>query len=168
MNKNMLIGIIVVVLVLAGGALLVKNKSASQPVSVMEQNLNQTDDTGIEVETQKEADEDKESVPEKSEDDELEEKSVGNVKSFNVTGANYSFDIKEMKVKQGDKVKINFTSKQSMHDWVLDEFNAQTKTLGDGQSESIEFTAGKKGTYEYYCSVGQHRKNGMVGKLIVE
>jgi plastocyanin len=28
--------------------------------------------------------------------------------------------------------------------------------------------ADKKGTFEYYCSVGQHRALGMKGKLVVE
>ena len=32
----------------------------------------------------------------------------------------------------------------------------------------VEFTVDKTGTFEYYCSVGQHRANGMVGNLIVE
>ncbi len=32
----------------------------------------------------------------------------------------------------------------------------------------VEFTADKKGTFEYYCSVGEHRVNGMKGKFIVE
>lgn len=168
MNKNMLIGIIVVVLVLAGGSLIVKNKSGSQPISVKEQNLKQSEDTGSVIENETELDEDQESVPEKSEDEVLDEKSATNVKSFNVIGANFSFDIKEIKVKVGDKVKINFTSSQGNHDWILDEFNAKSKTIGDGQTDTIEFVASKKGTFEYYCSVGQHRKNGMVGKLIVE
>jgi len=32
----------------------------------------------------------------------------------------------------------------------------------------VEFTADTPGEFEYYCSVGQHRANGQVGKLIVE
>jgi len=32
----------------------------------------------------------------------------------------------------------------------------------------VTFVADKAGEYEFYCSVGQHRANGMVGKLIVK
>ena len=55
-----------------------------------------------------------------------------------------------------------------MHDWVLDEFNAKTKVIQGGQTDTVEFTASKAGTFEYYCSVGQHRQMGMVGKFIVQ
>ncbi len=93
----------------------------------------------------------------------------GEVKTFEVTGEPFFFSLKEMKVKQGDTVKVTFSNKEGMHDWVLDEFEgAKTKTIAAGKSETVEFVADKKGTFEYYCSVGAHRANGMVGKLIVE
>jgi plastocyanin len=89
-------------------------------------------------------------------------------KTFNVTGTNFKFSTTEIRVKQGDKVTINFTNSAGFHDWVVDEFNAGTKQLAPGQSESVTFTASKAGTFEYYCSVADHRRQGMVGKLIVE
>lgn len=92
----------------------------------------------------------------------------GEVKTFTVTGKPFSFDVKEIKVKKGDTVKVVFTNTQGTHNWVLDEFGAQTKVLQAGASETVEFVADKAGTFEYYCSVGEHRQNGMVGKLIVE
>src|SRR3989344_6052704 len=73
-----------------------------------------------------------------------------------------------IKVKEGDKVRIEFTSSEGFHDWVLDEFNAATTKVNPGESSSVEFIADKKGTFEYYCSVGKHRANGMKGKFIVE
>lgn len=97
-----------------------------------------------------------------------EESAKGEVKEFTVVGDDFSFDKKEIKVKEGDTVKIIFQNKKGFHDWVLDEFDARTKQLQAGSEETIEFVASKKGTYEYYCSVGKHRQMGMVGKLIVE
>jgi cytochrome c oxidase subunit II len=91
-----------------------------------------------------------------------------NVKVFEVSGKPFEFSVKEIKVKKGDKVRINFTSTQGMHDWVVDEFNAKTKVIQAGQSDSVEFLADKTGTFEYYCSMPTHRQQGMVGKLIVE
>lgn len=88
--------------------------------------------------------------------------------SFNVTGNNFKFDVAQMKVKKGDKIKINFTNSEGLHDLVIDEFNAATPQIRAGETASITFTADKTGTFEYYCSVGQHRQMGMVGKLIVE
>lgn len=89
-------------------------------------------------------------------------------KTFTVEGGNFTFSVKEMKVKKGDNVQVVFQNKEGFHDWILDEFNAKTKQIKAGETETIEFVADKIGTFEYYCSVGKHRQMGMVGKLIVE
>ena len=90
------------------------------------------------------------------------------VKSFTVTGGNFSFSPSQMKVKKGDTVKINFANSEGFHDWVLDEFNVRTPQIAAGKTASVEFVASKTGTFEYYCSVGSHRQMGMKGTLIVE
>jgi plastocyanin len=92
----------------------------------------------------------------------------GEVKEFTVTGRNFSFSPSTMRVKQGDRVKITFENTGGFHDFVIDEFDVKTAQIQDGESEVVEFVADKKGTFDYYCSVGQHRQNGMEGKLIVE
>jgi plastocyanin len=89
-------------------------------------------------------------------------------KNFDIKGLNYTYDVKEIKVKLNDKVKINFTNTEGFHDFKIDEFEVASKQISANQSESIEFVASKTGTFEYYCSVGQHRANGMWGKIIVE
>ena len=53
------------------------------------------------------------------------------------------------------------------HDWKVDEFAVATKILSVGEEETIEFVASKAGTFEYYCSVGSHRANGMKGSLTI-
>ena len=95
------------------------------------------------------------------------------VKTFVITGDHLRFFIDgvenpEIRVKQGDRVKIEFESTEGFHDWGIDEFNASTEKVNPGKPTSVEFVADKKGTFEYYCSVGQHRANGMAGKFIVE
>lgn len=92
----------------------------------------------------------------------------GEVKEFDVTGSPFKFDPASITVKKGDTVRINFTNAEGMHDWVIDEFNARTKVIKGGESETIEFVADKAGSFEYYCSVGNHRAQGMVGTLVVE
>ncbi|OGZ96186.1 MAG: hypothetical protein A2847_02375 [Candidatus Sungbacteria bacterium RIFCSPHIGHO2_01_FULL_50_25] len=90
-------------------------------------------------------------------------------KTFTITGKSFSFSQKEMRVKKGDTVKINFTSTEGFHDWVVDEFpGAKTGRVQTGQSTTAEFVASETGIFEYYCSVGSHRQAGMTGKLIVE
>lgn len=89
-------------------------------------------------------------------------------KTFNINGVNFSFSQPEIRVKQGDKVKIVFTSADGFHDWTVDEFNAATEQVSTGDTSTVEFVADKPGTFAYYCSVGKHRELGMVGNLVVE
>jgi len=111
------------------------------------------------------------------------------------------FDIKEIKVKAGQKVKLTLThsgklAKAAMgHNFVLlkpgvdvaafgskaaaaretdyipksEEANilAHTKLVGGGESDTITFTAPKKGTYTYICSFPGHYAL-MKGTFIVE
>jgi len=90
------------------------------------------------------------------------------VKEFDLKGFNFGYDVKEIRVKEGDTVTINLTVAGGFHDWVVAEFSAATGRIQPGGATSITFIADKKGTYEYYCSVGSHRAAGMVGTLIVE
>ena len=89
-------------------------------------------------------------------------------KTFTIDASNFKFSIKEIKVKKGDKVKIVLNNKDGIHDWMIEEFDARTKQIAAGETDTVEFVADKTGTFEYYCSVGQHRQMGMVGNLIVE
>lgn len=88
--------------------------------------------------------------------------------SFDVIGTSFAFDVKEMRVKQGDTVTVNFRSENGFHDWVLDAFDARTSPVNTGGTSSVTFVADEKGTFEYYCSIGTHRAMGMVGNIIVE
>ena len=89
-------------------------------------------------------------------------------KEFTVTGQNFSFTPSTITVKKGDKVKIIFKSGDMMHDLKIDELGVATKILRAGEQDSIEFIADKAGTFEYYCSVGNHRAMGMKGTFIVK
>jgi plastocyanin len=101
---------------------------------------------------------------------------MDDTKTFVLTGENFKFmmdgvEAPELRVNEGDTVRIEFTSTDGFHDWVVDEFGATPRVRsgeGDGSSTFVEFVADEVGTFEYYCSVGQHRANGMVGNLIVE
>jgi plastocyanin len=100
----------------------------------------------------------------------VDERSTTNSKRvvFDITGKPYSFSKTELRVDKGDTVVINFENVEGFHDLVIDEFNVRTKQLNVGGKETIEFVADKSGVFEYYCSVGNHRSMGMVGKLTVQ
>lgn len=93
---------------------------------------------------------------------------TGETKTFIVSGKSFSFTPNEIRVKKGDTVKITYKNTGGFHDFTLDEFNVKTPQIQSGQTADIEFVADKAGTFEFYCSVGNHRAQGMKGNLIVE
>ncbi len=72
-----------------------------------------------------------------------------------------------IRVKKGVKVKLTLNAVSMVHNFNIDELGVKGPNTQMGTSSTVEFTADKVGEFEFYCSVGQHRANGQVGKLIV-
>jgi len=89
------------------------------------------------------------------------------VKEFTIDAAPYSFTPNTISVNLGDTVKITLKNTKGTHDLKIDEFGVATRTLNVGEEQTITFVADKSGTFEYYCSIGNHRAMGMVGALTV-
>lgn len=89
-------------------------------------------------------------------------------KTFDLTGGNYYFVPNKITVNQGDKVTFILTNAGGTHDLLIDELGVKTPIIKTGESATVTFTADKKGTFEYYCSLPGHREKGMVGTLTVE
>jgi plastocyanin len=90
------------------------------------------------------------------------------VNEITVNGGSFYFKPNEIHVKKGQKVKITLKNDGGLHDFVIDELHVKSDRIKSGESTIIEFTPDKTGTFEYYCSVGNHRQMGMKGNLIVE
>ena len=85
-----------------------------------------------------------------------------------VEGSNYQFKPSTITLKKGEKVRIVFKNTDGIHDFRVDELNIATTTVRSGQEDFVEFTPDKTGSFEFYCSIGNHRAMGMKGTLIVE
>ena len=89
--------------------------------------------------------------------------------TVDIRSSNFEFDVNDITVNEGDTVVINLTNDEGVHDWTINEFDAQTETLDNpGDTDSISFVADEAGTFEFFCSVPGHRQLGMVGTLTVE
>lgn len=157
MNKYLPVLAVIAVLIV-GGVLFLSSKKTENPVQnstpAMEEKKNVTTDNATGNQT---ANSTSNSTSE-----------AGKTVEVTVKAANFAFNPTEIKVKKGDTVKITLSNKEGFHDWNLDEFNAATKKINAGASDTVTFVADKTGTFEYYCSVGNHRQMGMKGNLIVE
>lgn len=93
---------------------------------------------------------------------------MSDVRIIDMEAGAFYYKPNEIRVKKGEKIKIVMKSVDMMHDFNIDELGVKIPIAKSGETGTVEFTADKAGTFEYYCSVGQHRKNGQVGTLIVE
>lgn len=103
-------------------------------------------------------------------DKQVEEKVVtqtGEVKEFQMTAKQFSFEPSTIEVNKGDRVKLVITSLDVPHGFSIPEYGINER-LDPGKPVTIEFTAGKEGTFTAFCSVfcGSGHSN-MKGKIVV-
>lgn len=93
-----------------------------------------------------------------------EVKPTGNVVEVTVNARNFEFDVKEIKAKVGDTVKIHFVNVDGGHGFGLDEYKVKAV---DG--DTVEFMVTEKGEFPYYCSIMcGHGHDLMEGTLFVQ
>lgn len=94
--------------------------------------------------------------------------------AIEIEGGAFYFEPNEIRVRAGEPVTVTLNSVSEddgmdmKHDFVIDELNVQSEEAAEGESTTFTFTPTEPGEYEFYCSVGEHRANGMFGTLIVE
>ena len=167
MKKNLILGIIVIVII-GLGAIWYINRPATTSNTNSTTNLSDTNapdtnmaNTNTETNVEASPSPSESAMPSPS-------APAQNVKEFTVSGQNFSFTPKTINVKKGDTVRVTFKNVDGFHDFKIDEFKVATKQISGGAEETVEFTADKTGSFQYYCSVGKHRANGMWGTLTVE
>ena len=110
-------------------------------------------------------------MPVPGQEDEVEEKVVvsdSEIKEFDMTARQWEFEPSTIRVKEGDKVRLNIKNEDVTHGFALFEFDVNER-LAPGKTTTIEFTADKAGEYIFFCSVPCGKGHGdMKGKLIVE
>ena len=92
---------------------------------------------------------------------------ISGVKEFDIIAKQWEFIPSTIEVNQGDKVILNVESIDVNHGIVISSFGIN-EMLSPRDNVKIEFTANKKGTFPFDCSVSCGRGHyGMVGKIIV-
>ena len=151
MNNKIIVVVVIAVLAL-GGFLLFKNRGLA-PTEIIETDSNMPVG-GSDVEETEVVEEAAQTNP-------------TGIKEFSIDEVPFSLSPSTITVNRGDTVRITVKNKQGTHDLKIDEFNASTRVLNVGEEQIITFVADKVGVFKYYCSVGNHRAQGMVGTLTV-
>jgi len=84
-----------------------------------------------------------------------------------VEAGSFYYNPKEITVNLGETIRIVMISKDTMHNFNIDELGLHLPITRAGETNSAEFTASEAGEFEYYCSMSGHRQKGQFGKLIV-
>lgn len=89
--------------------------------------------------------------------------------TIRVGANNWYFEPEEIRVKVGTKVKITLQGVSGAHQLYFPAFSAKSAVVGEGETDTFEFVADKRGEFPFQCSVfcGEGHK-GMTGKLVVE
>jgi len=111
-------------------------------------------------------------------------------KVINVTMQEFSFQPPEITLKVGQPVKLILQNRGAvLHDFSSDDAEVSVKSSAHGaehdmsgmnnemlkvhmaadvgQTETLEFTPNKPGTYTFFCTVAEHKEAGMTGKLVI-
>jgi len=153
--NNKIIAVVIVVVLVSGGFLLFKNRGMAPTIGPTDVEIN----TNMPVPGS--------NVDEMIVEEEVTETSPTNVKEFSVDASSFSFSPSTMTVNKGDTLKVTVKNMKGTHSLKIDEFNTSTRILNAGEEQTITFVADKTGTFQYYCSVGNHRAMGMVGTFTV-
>lgn len=102
--------------------------------------------------------------------DEVNEPAQEVDQTVSVDMKNFAFSTETISAAPGDTITVNLTTSSGSHDFVIDELGVASDTLGAGESDTVTFTipedaAGE--TYAFYCSIGNHRAQGMEGQLVI-
>lgn len=94
--------------------------------------------------------------------------SVQDVKEFSVTMGNFYIEPAEIRVKQGDRVRLLVTSVEGDHGIGIQGYPGKVE-VAQGETKSFEFTANQSGEFAMFCNVycGQGHRD-MRGSIIVE
>ncbi len=80
----------------------------------------------------------------------------------------FKFEPSSLEVPEGTEVVLRFENAGIMaHNFKVPGLDAGTETIAAGKNETITFTAGESGTYEFLCDVPGHADAGMTGQITV-
>ncbi|MDH5532983.1 MAG: cupredoxin domain-containing protein [Candidatus Pacebacteria bacterium] len=102
-------------------------------------------------------------------DSEAMMKKEGRAISMEMGGFYYAPNVIEAEA--GETITVTVKNVKGFHDFVIDELDVATEQVNEGETVTATFTIPEdaSGTeYEFYCSVGNHKAQGMVGTLMVK
>ena len=73
-------------------------------------------------------------------------------KVFELTAEKYKFEPSKITVNKGDKVILNFKSKDTTHGITLSDFGKKRELIEKDKTTTVEFIADKAGVFKFRCT----------------
>ncbi|MCJ7429307.1 MAG: plastocyanin/azurin family copper-binding protein [Candidatus Nanohaloarchaeota archaeon QJJ-5] len=94
------------------------------------------------------------------------------IREITVESGNYFFDPSEIDVEAGETVRFIIENEGGTHDLVLEDSDGNDVASTDrvsnpGETDSFTYTFDRAQDFQIYCSVGNHRQQGMEGDVNV-
>lgn len=88
---------------------------------------------------------------------------------LSVEGTEFKFSPDTINLKKDESVKLTFKNTGKFpHNLVISDLDVTTKTIQPGESDSIEFTPNKSGSFTFVCTVDAHADKGMKGTATIQ
>ncbi len=81
--------------------------------------------------------------------------------------SNFTYGTSKITVKKGSTLILAVTNEKGFHDFKIDELKIDSGMIKEGDTWEVTVPTDTVGSFEYYCSVGEHRANGMKGTLTI-
>ena len=87
-------------------------------------------------------------------------------RAFEMVASRFRFEPETLQVAEGERVRLTLRSTDTEHGFSLRKLNVKVAVPKTGEPVTVEFVAGKAGTYEFkcseYCGSGHGRMKGRI------
>ena len=87
-------------------------------------------------------------------------------RAFEMIASRFSFEPETLQVTEGERVRLTLRSTDTEHGFSIKKLNVKVAVPKTGEPVTVEFVAGKAGTYEFkcseYCGSGHGRMKGRI------
>jgi len=87
-------------------------------------------------------------------------------RAFEMIASRFSFEPETLEVAEGERVRLTLRSTDTEHGFSVWKLNLKVAVPRTGEPVTVEFVAGKPGTYEFkcseYCGSGHGRMKGRI------
>lgn len=104
--------------------------------------------------------------------DGLVEEMIVENEAMEIDSFSYGYSEMTLTMSPGETKTFTLTNSGGIHDFVIDELGVASAKISEGETDTITISIPEDvapgTTYAYYCSVGNHRAQGMEGVLTIE